>query len=152
VSVVPGIRERITGKATRYGNLELPLVVAVNAAGSDARLSHVEEALFGTEKWGLTRDGEPIAGRANDGVWKGPKGPRCRALSAVLAVERLDPWSLAQRHAKSGLRGRSVTLAGYVDPHGNSGTFPARGARIVGALAGAIALRALWTYPRAKST
>ena len=97
---VPGIRKPLIEKATRYGDPQLPLVVAVDAACRDARLLHVEEALFGTEVWGLTEDGEPIARRACDGVWMGRDGPRCRALSAVLAAERLDAWTIANRSAR----------------------------------------------------
>lgn len=96
--VVPGIREPLIAKATRHGDLELPLVVAVDAVHRDVRLSpHVDEALFGTETWGLTQAGEPAVRHARDGVWMGPDGPRCRTLSAVLVAERMDPWHLAYR-------------------------------------------------------
>jgi hypothetical protein len=30
-------------------------------------------------------------------LWQGPRGPQRRGLSAVLAVERADPWSVATR-------------------------------------------------------
>jgi hypothetical protein len=38
--------------------------------------------------------------RVPDGVWNGPNGPQCTRLSAVLAAERLTPWSLGQRGAR----------------------------------------------------
>src|SRR5271156_5201783 len=38
--------------------------------------------------------------RVPDGVWNGPNGPQCTRLSAVLAAERLTPWSRGQRGAR----------------------------------------------------
>lgn len=57
-------------KASRYGALDLPLVVAVNGPDDEAALQ-----------------------RALDALWLGPRGPQRRALSAVLAVARADPWN-----------------------------------------------------------
>jgi hypothetical protein len=56
-------------KASRYGALDLPLVVAVASMANEAEL---RGAL-----------GE---------LWHGPRGPQRRALSAVLAFERIEPW------------------------------------------------------------
>ena len=57
-------------KASRYGALDLPLVVAVNCPDDEAGLR-----------------------RALDDLWLGPRGPQRRTLSAVLAVEQADPWT-----------------------------------------------------------
>jgi hypothetical protein len=57
-------------KASRYGALDLPLVVAVNSSQDEAGLR-----------------------RALDELWIGPRGPQRRILSAVLAVEQADPWT-----------------------------------------------------------
>ena len=56
-------------KASRYGTLDLPLVVAVASA-----------------------DGEAALRSALDELWLGPRGAQRRILSAVLAFERVDPW------------------------------------------------------------
>ncbi len=57
-------------KASRYGALDMPLVVAVNSPQEEAGLRH-----------------------ALDALWHGPRGPQRRTLSAVLVVERIDPWN-----------------------------------------------------------
>jgi hypothetical protein len=57
-------------KASRYGALDLPLVVAVACSEDEAGLR-----------------------KALDDLWVGPRGPQRRILSAVLAFEPLDPWS-----------------------------------------------------------
>lgn len=57
-------------KASRYGVLDLPLVVAVTCPQDEAGL----------------RD-------ALDELWLGPRGPQRRILSAVLAFEQIDPWN-----------------------------------------------------------
>ncbi|HMA51787.1 MAG TPA: hypothetical protein VKP60_18640 [Magnetospirillaceae bacterium] len=56
-------------KASRYGALDLPLVVAVASSEDEA---------------GLTR--------ALKELWHGPRGPQRRILSAVLAFGPVDPW------------------------------------------------------------
>jgi hypothetical protein len=66
-------------KASRYGTLDLPLVVAVNTRRDTAGVS---QALVG-------ESGE-------DGLWRGPRGSQRRGLSAVLAFAWLDPWCFAQ--------------------------------------------------------
>jgi hypothetical protein len=57
-------------KASRYGVLDLPLVVAVTCPQDEAGLR-----------------------AALDELWIGPHGPQRRTLSAVLAFGRIDPWS-----------------------------------------------------------
>ena len=56
-------------KASRYGALDLPLVVAVTCSQDDVGLCEELEEL-----------------------WIGPHGPQRRSLSAVLAFGRIDPW------------------------------------------------------------
>ncbi len=61
-------------KAARYGALDLPLVVAVNCDQDDE-----------------------VARTVLLDLWQGPRGAQRRGLSAVLAVERADPWNYATR-------------------------------------------------------
>ena len=67
-------------KANRYGALDLPLVVAVNCGQDDEA---VRQVLLG-----------------EDGLWLGPRGPQRRGLSAVFAVEKVDPWTIADRRGR----------------------------------------------------
>ena len=60
-------------KASRYGALDLPLVVAVTCSQDEVGLREALEAL-----------------------WVGPQGPQRKGLSAVLAFGRIDPWSFRE--------------------------------------------------------
>ncbi len=92
------IRDRIVHKANYYGHLHRPLIVAINVASGHADNIDVMQALFGTERWTFStlsdEPSEPEFDRAPDGVFKGPKGPHNRNVSAVLVVSALLPWTV----------------------------------------------------------
>lgn len=94
------IRQAVQDKAGRYGDLDAPYIIAVNALSEE---NDALEALFGTEIVQERRTAEGFA-RCNvnnkDGVWFGPKGPKNTRVSGVLFIERLVPWSLGQRRAQ----------------------------------------------------
>jgi hypothetical protein len=98
------VRGALEKKASRYGTLDHPYVVAVNALGVWARESNAEDALFGSpclvvrrmEDGTITREED----RNTDGVWWGPAGGRRKRLSAVLSTEQIDPWNFASRHGR----------------------------------------------------
>jgi hypothetical protein len=94
------IHDAVVKKANRYGNLDLPFVVAVNAMGQFSEEDQADFALFGSEQIAVNRNGNHQIQRAPDGVWYGPHGARKRGVSAVLSTERLTPWSLSQRRAR----------------------------------------------------
>jgi hypothetical protein len=93
------IREKLIGKATRYGTPDLPLVVAVNARDRDFEVDYAMESLYGSHAYFASSDGMNRTGRLCDGVWHGPNGPQCTKLSAVLVARGLCPWTLGQRDA-----------------------------------------------------
>jgi hypothetical protein len=98
------IRNAILDKATRYGQLDAPYVVAVNAMSDYADADDAIDAVFGTPGTLIRRtaDGyEDHPGRERDGVWLGAGGPTKTRVSAVFSTERLNPWSLAQRRARA---------------------------------------------------
>jgi hypothetical protein len=102
VWIAPGrdVRGSLEHKASRYGDLDLPFVVAVNVLGHNAE-DHLADALFGSPI-AVARplsDGqvEWVMDRERDGVWRGPRGARKTGLSAVLAFSRLDAWNFAGR-------------------------------------------------------
>ena len=99
------IRAAVEGKATKYGELNRPLVVAVNVLDDFCEDNDVWNVLFGEE--GVVARLQPNGqiredrDRAPNGAWRGPDGPRNRLVSAVSIAHQLSP---------SNLRTRSVTL------------------------------------------
>jgi hypothetical protein len=81
------IKNAVHEKATRYGKLNSPYLVAVNSLSSwGTDVSDIEEALFGAEQVQLDRHtGEPIAySRERDGAFIGPNGPKNTRMSGVI--------------------------------------------------------------------
>jgi hypothetical protein len=85
-------------KARRYGTLNLPYVIAVNAL-TEFRIDtdDVMDALFGKEHLLIPRDPSSQAcfrvERAPDGLWMGPDGPRYTRVSCVI-MATIDAWKI----------------------------------------------------------
>lgn len=94
------IKSAVEGKAGRYGEIDLPLVIAVNSLEEFASITDAIDALFGTVMVIVPENGEPRPGRNPDGAWRGPAGPVYTRSSAVLFVERLSSWSVGQRSVR----------------------------------------------------
>jgi len=92
------IRDALCTKAGRYGDLDLPYVVAVNALDRSTDFTAIMEALFGKEKYIIdlsrSKPSEPEMTRELDGVWTSESGPRYTRLSAALVVVGLSPGNL----------------------------------------------------------
>lgn len=90
------IRDAIVRKAGRYGDLDLPYVVAVNALGVHVNGIDIMEALFGKEQFtfNISVSSEPKMSRVPDGVWTSQRGPRYTRVSGVLIAIQLLPWSV----------------------------------------------------------
>lgn len=100
LTTTASLRSSIGKKASRYGELNIPYIVAVNAADSNLEDLDIEDALFGDYQIiaRQTDDGfNHSEGRDGNGVWFGPKGPKNTRVSGVLAVGGLGPWSVEQR-------------------------------------------------------
>lgn len=83
-------------KATRYGLLDRPYVVTINATSLFTDEMDVTDALFGREHLIIDRQaGSAIPARAPDGFWIGPKGPQNTRVSAVLIAIQLLPWTVS---------------------------------------------------------
>ncbi len=94
------IRDGIKAKASRYGRLRQPYLVAVNAADQSAQHIDVIQAIFGQETVVFDTvdgrmQGKPRLSRTPNGAWAGPKGPVNRRVSGVLTVGSLLPWTVA---------------------------------------------------------
>ena len=83
------IRDAVEVKAKKYGELSLPLVVAVNVKSEHCDDVDVNNALFGDETIELTPlpDKSHLAKlgqRRPNGIWLGSAGPRNRLVNAIL--------------------------------------------------------------------
>ena len=91
------IRQAIEEKAKKYGNLSLPLVIAVNVVNEHCDEIDINNALFGSEaiQFNQRPDGSISGGvdvRQPNGIWFGKKGARNRNVSAVLIGCQIDPY------------------------------------------------------------
>lgn len=96
------LRNAIVEKATRYGILGQPYVIAVNAVAQLLDDIDIAEALFGKETFVFRRndaapssEAQPELIRLGDGAWTSPRGSRYTRVSAVLIVSSLAPWTVA---------------------------------------------------------
>lgn len=96
VTTPKALRDAIVSKAGRYGELDLPYVIAVDVCGHPLDDTDAMEALFGTEQWVIplapSRRAEVEIKRAPNGAWTSESGPRYTRVSAVLLVHHLTPW------------------------------------------------------------
>jgi hypothetical protein len=95
------VRNAIKEKATKYGNLKLPYVIAINVLSifSNDNLM-IMDALFGDEQitsyfmpGGISHD-KPT--RAPNGAFQGPKGPRNTRVSGVVVSNDLSCFGIAK--------------------------------------------------------
>jgi hypothetical protein len=97
------IRNALLAKVSRYGQLDAPYLIAINAMDDHADEESVVDAAFGTPGVSVrhTPSGfEERGARDGDGVWLGPRGPVNTRVSGILSTERLTPWTLAQCRAR----------------------------------------------------
>jgi hypothetical protein len=107
MTIVPDgdIWTTLKNRASKYGKLDYPYVVAVNAFGNFQREGNAIDALLGPQRTPFRTSSKEKHGNKGDdrspyGIWVGPRGPRNTKLSAVISVEGVDPWSFAQRSAR----------------------------------------------------
>lgn len=100
------IREAINKKAGRYGELDLPYIIAVNVLEAVDN-TDIIEALFGKEQYTITfTQSHPIEisdtqiSRVPDGAWTSNKGLKNTRVSAVLVAKQLSPWRLSKGNVR----------------------------------------------------
>lgn len=90
------IRDTAKRKASRYGTLDAPLLLAINCATSFPKDEDFGDALFGSIAYeyeiGVAASGRPV--RRRDGVWMEDRGPASQRLSGVLAAAQMHPWTV----------------------------------------------------------
>lgn len=94
------LRDAVKYKGSKYGNLGLPFLVAVNV--DTFALDPIDEmqALFGQEQFVISVDrptNEPEMQRLPNGAWFGPKGPQYKRVSGAWFFNDLTPYTLATR-------------------------------------------------------
>jgi hypothetical protein len=86
------VKAAVIGK-DRYGDVKLPLVVAVQVINEFAiEKIDVMDGLLGEVALNLDCNCRPQATRVPNGAWFSPQGPKHTNISAVLAWPTLDPW------------------------------------------------------------
>lgn len=94
------LRRAVRRKASGYGKLGIPYVVAVNAlAEYGPHSTDLIEALFGTVDLHFFRNPSGVGSssrwvRSPNGAWFGPTGPHNTRVSAVLYSLPAIPWNL----------------------------------------------------------
>jgi hypothetical protein len=96
------IRDAIIEKAGRYGELDLPFVVAVNVLALIDE-TEIMQALFGKEQFTVffspsepSESTETQVSRLPDGAWIRHGGPRYTRVSAVLFATLLSPYNFSR--------------------------------------------------------
>lgn len=98
-----GIKRSIKDKASKYGDLDIPYIIAVNTWNKfGAGEFEVMNALFGELQVNIRvyegdRDSESSTQRKPNGAWIGPKGPRNRRVSGLLFANNLNPWNVSRQ-------------------------------------------------------
>ncbi|EKO3425827.1 hypothetical protein NTK89_001823 [Vibrio fluvialis] len=95
------IRKAIRTKGHRYGELDLPFVVAVNFDRFNLNPIDEVQALFGQEQIVVKRDSDEPARlqRIPNGAWYGENGPQYRRVSGVWLFNDLMASQLASRRS-----------------------------------------------------
>jgi hypothetical protein len=97
------IRPALKKKASKYGKLDYPYLVVLNALSTHHNDHAVFDALFGEPyiRFFKGPDGEEVHEemRRPDGIWYGPPDgkPQNTRMSGVLALMRIDPWNFASK-------------------------------------------------------
>jgi len=104
VETATRLRNAVVGKASKYGHLDVPFIIAVNLKdqlnyfGPDDWID-VQNALLGDEIClvSVMTNGSTVSRncRNGNGAWWGPDGPRHTQVSALLLACGLGPWSIA---------------------------------------------------------
>ena len=96
------IRTAIQNKATKYGTLNKPYIIAVNALGNLVRDNHYFDAVFGEENEFLVdrATGHATIRRSGNGALRRNGRPVNTRVSAVIFGHDLSPWRLGQRNLK----------------------------------------------------
>ncbi len=94
------LRDSLISKGSHYGDLDAPMIIAVNAACFHIDEIDIMEALFGKETFIFDHDApqkEPKFERAPNGFWHGPQGQQFTRVSGVLIGIDIKPSTFGVR-------------------------------------------------------
>jgi hypothetical protein len=93
------ILESLQKKATRYGVLNAPYIIAIDAMEEAVDTFDIMGALFGEEQTIIDRRTlRTSERRAPNGLWYGPRGVQNKRVSGVLFLKDIGPWNIAKRN------------------------------------------------------
>ena len=93
----------LKSKSSHYAQHDHPFVIAVDTVFSFGEHNEIDvlQALLGTEQVTVdVRTMKTKLGRASDGIWIGPRGPRNKRVSAVLMVNQLRSYYIPKAALK----------------------------------------------------
>jgi hypothetical protein len=92
------IKQRLEDKASKYGQLDRPFVIAILSLRITTRQSEILEALYGSawEYPQMIREGIIRRGGWTEGLWLSREGSSRRNVSAVLTSSAVRPWMVAR--------------------------------------------------------
>jgi len=89
------IRSALEGKASKYGEPDLPLIVAINVMDDFCDDDAVWVASMGFVPCvGANARWQDMCNRAPEAGWRGPNGPRNTAVSAMVVTHQLSPSNI----------------------------------------------------------
>ncbi len=93
------IRTSIEKKASRYGDLEFPYIVAINALGNAVDRESVLEATLGKERVVINTTTLAVERVERDwnGAWIAGGAPKNTRVSGILVAKKVCPWSFLHR-------------------------------------------------------
>lgn len=92
----------LRAKATKYGQLNLPYLVAISCERPFLGDSDVTQALYGRTRYRIpigpdgSSPGSVSLSRAPNGLWYGPNGPQNTRVSGVLVASHLRPETITK--------------------------------------------------------
>lgn len=101
MSTWESIRDAVLKKGNRYGDIDKPLLIAVNVGQFNVDNIDSMQALFGQEQFVFNSSdlgSEPRMDRAPNGAWYGPEGIRYKRISGVIISPDITPWTYSARN------------------------------------------------------
>lgn len=93
------ILDALERKATRYGVLNAPYIIAINALEDGVGTFDIMAALFGERQLIINkRTLQKSEGRAPNGLWQRKHGPIHTRVSAVLLLHDTGPWNIVKKN------------------------------------------------------